>query len=53
MDVIMRDLSATELFVQDNMARVATHALFRALATQMQGAVPDIFQWAGTAGRTS
>ena len=42
MDVIMRDLSVTELFVQDNMARVATHALFRALATQMQGAVPDI-----------
>ena len=43
-DVILRDQGVTELFVQDRMTRVSTHALFRALVTQMEDLVPDIIQ---------
>jgi hypothetical protein len=44
MDVILRDQGVTELFVQDRMSRVSTHALLRALVTQMEDLIPDVIR---------
>ena len=42
LELIWRDLSVSQLFVENKLLRVATHALFRCLVTQMEGVAPDI-----------
>ena len=41
MEAIFRDQGVSELFVKDKMVRQATHALLRAVITQLEGLFPD------------